>query len=82
VEKGWDEFLALPAADLAGGVRSLLTPVDDAELTGDVAEYLNLVNHDELAPGSQGWWDDGCEVHRQAVRALLAQQPPPASNPA
>jgi pimeloyl-ACP methyl ester carboxylesterase len=53
-------FLALSATELAEGIKSLLTPVDAAALTGELADFLTFVNHDGLAPGSQGWWDDGC----------------------
>jgi pimeloyl-ACP methyl ester carboxylesterase len=60
VEKDREEFLAASASDLAQGLKSLLTPTDAAVLTGELAEYLALVNHEGLAPGSQGSWDDGC----------------------
>jgi pimeloyl-ACP methyl ester carboxylesterase len=54
-----EEFLATSASDLAEGMKSLLSPVDAAALTGDLADYLAYSNHEGLAPGSQGWWDDG-----------------------
>ena len=60
VEKDREEFLAASASDLAQGLKSLLTPTDAAVLTGELAEYLAMVNHEGLAPGSQGSWDDGC----------------------
>jgi pimeloyl-ACP methyl ester carboxylesterase len=59
-EKDREEFLAASASDLAQALKSLLTPTDAAVLTGELAEYLALINHEGLAPGSQGWWDDGC----------------------
>jgi len=59
-EKDREEFLAASASDLAQALKSLLTPTDAAVLTGELAEYLALINQEGLAPGSQGWWDDGC----------------------
>jgi pimeloyl-ACP methyl ester carboxylesterase len=50
-----EETLAATADDLA----ELLTPVDAAALTGEIAEYLVYIGREGLAPGSQGWWDDG-----------------------
>lgn len=60
LEQDREEFLAASATDLAEAMESLLTPTDAAVLTGGMAEYLAYVNHEGLAPGSQGWWDDGC----------------------
>lgn len=40
-------------------LRTLLSPVDAAELTGEFADWLRRSTHDGLAPGDQGWWDDG-----------------------
>jgi len=51
--------LATSAAELAGILESLLSPTDAAALKGDLAEYLSYTGHEGLAPGSQGWWDDG-----------------------
>jgi pimeloyl-ACP methyl ester carboxylesterase len=45
----------------AGGPEAwapFLSPVDAAILTGEFAEYTARTNHEALAPGSQGWWDD------------------------
>jgi pimeloyl-ACP methyl ester carboxylesterase len=60
VDQDREEFLAASASDLSQALKSLLTPTDAAVLTGELAEYLALVNHEGLGPGSQGWWDDGC----------------------
>ena len=49
----------LTAADLLVLLKTLLTPTDAAALTGDLAEYLVYTGREGLAPGSQGWWDDG-----------------------
>ncbi len=59
LEKDREEFLAASADDLAEGMKSLLSPVDAAALTGELAEYLAQSMREGLAPGSQGWWDDG-----------------------
>ncbi len=54
-----EETLAASGEDLAGLLKTLLTPVDAAALTGEFAEYLAYTGREGLAPGSQGWWDDG-----------------------
>lgn len=59
LEEEREEFLAATPADLAGEMKSLLTPTDAAVLTGELAEYLTYSMHEGLAPGGQGWWDDG-----------------------
>jgi pimeloyl-ACP methyl ester carboxylesterase len=58
-EKDREEALARSADDLAKGLGSLLTPTDAAVLTGDLAEYLTYATHEGLAPGSEGWFEDG-----------------------
>jgi pimeloyl-ACP methyl ester carboxylesterase len=58
LEKDREEFLAAPADDLAEGLKSLLSPVDAAVLTGELAAYLAYSMREGLAPGGQGWWDD------------------------
>ena len=35
-----------------------LSAADAAVLTDELAEYIIRTNHEALAPGSQGWWDD------------------------
>ena len=60
IDKERDEALAASAGDLAQMLESLLTPVDAAVLEGKMAEYLSYADHEGLAPGSQGWWDDSC----------------------
>jgi pimeloyl-ACP methyl ester carboxylesterase len=54
-----EETLATTAEDLAKLLKTLLTPTDAAALTGEFAEYLVYTGREGLAPGSQGWWDDG-----------------------
>ena len=55
-----EKVLTASPADLADSLKTLLSPVDAAALTGDIADYLTQVNREGLAPGSEGWWDDGC----------------------
>lgn len=50
---------ALVQVDFAELYPSLLSPADAAVLTGDLAAYLELVARDGLAPGVDGWFDDG-----------------------
>jgi pimeloyl-ACP methyl ester carboxylesterase len=59
LETDREETLAASGEDLAGLLKTLLTPVDAAALTGEFAEYLAYTGREGLAPGSQGWWDDG-----------------------
>jgi len=59
-DKDREEALATPAGELAKALESLLTPVDAAVLPGEMAEYLAYTDREGLAPGSQGWWDEGC----------------------
>jgi hypothetical protein len=40
-------------------LESLLSPTDAAALTGEFAEWMLRHTQDGLAPGDQGWWDDG-----------------------
>jgi pimeloyl-ACP methyl ester carboxylesterase len=62
VEFQREQMLAATAGDLADQLKTLLSPTDAAVLTGDVAEYLAYTSHEGLAPGSQGFWDDGVGV--------------------
>jgi pimeloyl-ACP methyl ester carboxylesterase len=52
-------FLTASAEDLAEVMETLLSPVDAATLTGGMTEYLAFTGHEGLAPGSEGWWEDG-----------------------
>ena len=47
------------AAELASGLQTLLSPTDAAALNDGLAEHLAYCDREGLAPGSQGWWDDG-----------------------
>jgi pimeloyl-ACP methyl ester carboxylesterase len=59
LEKEWGVFSVVSAGELAAGLASLLTPTDAAALTGGLAEYLAFGMHEGLAPGAEGWWEDG-----------------------
>jgi pimeloyl-ACP methyl ester carboxylesterase len=54
-----DRMLALTADDVIAAFPSLLSAVDAAAHTRQLAEHLVRCNHDGLAPGGEGWWDDG-----------------------
>jgi pimeloyl-ACP methyl ester carboxylesterase len=58
-EKDRELFVAVSGGDLATGLQSLLTPTDAAVLTGELAEYLAFTMREGLAPGAEGWWEDG-----------------------
>ena len=60
VDKDRDEALATSASELAPALESFLSPADAAALNDEMAEYLTYCDHEGLAPGSQGWWDDAC----------------------
>jgi pimeloyl-ACP methyl ester carboxylesterase len=60
MDKDRQTFLASSPAELATGMKSLLTPTDRAVFTGELADYLAYSMQDGLAPGADGWWDDGC----------------------
>jgi len=63
-DKDREAMLAATAEDLHTQFASLLTPVDAAVLTGELAEYLAFCVKDGLAPGAQGWYDDGVAMLR------------------
>jgi pimeloyl-ACP methyl ester carboxylesterase len=52
-------MLSASAADLGKQFATLLTPTDAAVMTGAVAEYLLFCARDGLAPGIEGWDEDG-----------------------
>jgi hypothetical protein len=53
------EFLEVSAEQLHESLKTLLSPADAAELTGGLAQYLVDCWRSGLAPGAEGWWDDG-----------------------
>jgi len=52
------ELLDIAPDALIDHLRTLLTPVDAALLTGELAEYVVGSLRSGLAPGFEGWWDD------------------------
>jgi pimeloyl-ACP methyl ester carboxylesterase len=58
LEKDREGFLSVTADDVAKALETLLSPVDAAALTGEIAEYLAFTGHEGLAPGAEGWWED------------------------
>jgi pimeloyl-ACP methyl ester carboxylesterase len=50
---------ALHEVDFAEVYPSLLSPADAAVITGELAAYLERVTQEGLAPGIDGWFDDG-----------------------
>lgn len=57
--EGRTEILAATPEQFAADLESLLSPVDAAVLTGDLLRWLTESHQVALAPGDQGWWDDG-----------------------
>ncbi|HUY56632.1 MAG TPA: alpha/beta fold hydrolase [Candidatus Micrarchaeaceae archaeon] len=54
-----EEMLQSTPEQVAEVLKTLLTPVDAAVLTGSFAVFMSECSHDGLAPGLDGWWDDG-----------------------
>jgi pimeloyl-ACP methyl ester carboxylesterase len=53
------ELLTLGPDELFEFMKTLLSPVDAAVLTGAFAEFMVDMNRSGLAPGADGWWEDG-----------------------
>ena len=58
-DNDWEEMMQVTPEGIQEALKSLLSPVDAAVLTGEFAESLVRNMKDGLAPGVQGWWDDG-----------------------
>lgn len=58
-EKDRQDLLSVTADQVTEGWKSLVSEVDAAVMVGEFAEYLVEGFQDGLAPGVQGWWDDG-----------------------
>jgi pimeloyl-ACP methyl ester carboxylesterase len=54
-----DSVLETTPDQLVEEFASLLSPADAAVLTGEFAAWLLRAEQGGLAPGDQGWWDDG-----------------------
>jgi pimeloyl-ACP methyl ester carboxylesterase len=55
-------MLEADATNFMDGFATLVSPADAAVLTGELADYLYASMTDALAPGDEGWWEDG-EAH-------------------
>ncbi|HEV1996571.1 MAG TPA: alpha/beta hydrolase, partial [Candidatus Dormibacteraeota bacterium] len=55
-----EQLLAATAEDMAAAFPTLVSAVDAAALTPELGRYFATCNHDALAVGVEGWWDDGC----------------------
>ena len=53
-----EHMLALNAEAMGRAFPSLISEVDAAAFTPELAEYLFASTRDGLAPGGEGWWDD------------------------
>jgi len=53
------EYMAAEPDTIVESMRTLVSSVDEAALTGELAEFFVACARDGLAPGSDGWWDDG-----------------------
>ena len=60
-DKDREGLLAASASEVAQGFVSMSAPIDAAVVRGEggMASWMAYAIHDGLAPGSQGWWDDG-----------------------
>jgi pimeloyl-ACP methyl ester carboxylesterase len=54
-----EQILGASPAELVSGLQTLLSPTDAAALNDGLAEFLVYCDHEGLAPGNEGWWDDG-----------------------
>ncbi len=54
-----DELVDATAKDVLESWRTLVSDIDAEVLSGEFAAWLVDGLHDGLAPGDQGWWDDG-----------------------
>jgi pimeloyl-ACP methyl ester carboxylesterase len=54
-----EQVLGASAAERVRGLQTLLSPTDAAALKDGLAEHLVYCDREGLAPGNEGWWDDG-----------------------
>ncbi len=59
VDTDREEMLSATREQVAAMLASLLSGPDASVLNGDLAEYLEMSTQDGLAPGGEGWWEDG-----------------------
>jgi pimeloyl-ACP methyl ester carboxylesterase len=58
-ERDREEMLLADADSLMEFLRTLLSPADTEVLTGELVEFVVTSTRAGLAPGADGWWDDG-----------------------
>jgi pimeloyl-ACP methyl ester carboxylesterase len=64
-----EELLTATAADLANSHDTLFSPVDATALSQELFEYFVVRWRDGLAPGIEGWWEDGvAQLHPWGFR--------------
>jgi pimeloyl-ACP methyl ester carboxylesterase len=63
-ERDWAAMRTVSGPDLRTAMASLLSPVDAAVLTGELADYLAFTMRDGLAPGPAGYWGDSLALSR------------------
>ena len=54
-----EHMLAMSATDMVDAFHSLFSAVDAAAVTPELAQYYYTCDQLGLAPGDEGWWDDG-----------------------
>jgi pimeloyl-ACP methyl ester carboxylesterase len=54
-----ERLLGMSAAQMTDAFPSLLSAVDAAAITPELAQHLYASGQLGLAPGDEGWWDDG-----------------------
>jgi pimeloyl-ACP methyl ester carboxylesterase len=63
-KREWAQMREVTGDVIAASMASLLTPVDAAVLSGELAEYFAFTMRDGLAPGPEGYWDDSLALLR------------------
>ena len=58
-ERNRVEMLTQTLPGLMEFLKTLLAPVDEAALTGELGQYLIDATRSGMATSSDGWWDDG-----------------------
>jgi pimeloyl-ACP methyl ester carboxylesterase len=53
------EYMATEPDTIVESISTLVSQVDAEALTGELAEFYVACARDGLAPGADGWWDDG-----------------------
>jgi pimeloyl-ACP methyl ester carboxylesterase len=54
-----ERLLAVSLEDMANAFPTLMSAVDAAAHTDELGQYFYACTHAGLAPGDEGWWDDG-----------------------